>query len=136
MPCEPTSHPTGSRTFSAFTSGRQARRPDSAVAPGASSSARSTLWPRLSLFRPGVPDPLERLLAAEQFDALEEAGCDLRAGDRDANRLERLARFQLEPLGEAAEVGLDRLGRERIGFRENSRRLHEDLTVEKGSVWL
>ena len=40
--------------------------------------------------------PRERLVAAEQLDALEQAGRDRRAGDRDADRLERLPRLLAE----------------------------------------
>jgi len=47
-------------------------------------------------------EPPQRLVLAEQLEALEQARRDLRARDRDPDRLERLARLQLEPLCERA----------------------------------
>ena len=43
------------------------------------------------------PDPRERLVAAEQLDALEQARRDRRTGDRDSDRLERLPWLLAEP---------------------------------------
>ena len=45
----------------------------------------------------------ERLVAAEQLEALEEPGRDLRAGDREPDRLERVARLLAELVGERAQ---------------------------------
>src|SRR5262245_50088447 len=81
----PSVPPTGSKPSSASTCGRRLRPRASAAAPGGSSSGRSTRWRRLDRSRPRVLDPLQRPLAAEELDALEEAGRDLRAGDRDAD---------------------------------------------------
>src|SRR5204863_3577529 len=62
----------------------------------------------------GRAEARERLLAAEQLDALEQAGRDGGAGDGDADRLEALPRLQAEPLEHLSERRLDRLGRERL----------------------
>ena len=66
----------------------------------------------------GGAQPSECRLAAEQLDALEQPGRHRRARDRDADRLESLARLQAEPLDDAAERRLDRLGRERLQLGE------------------
>ena len=68
--------------------------------------------PRLAEFQRAL-DPLataaaaaaearERLLLAEQLEALEQTRRDRRAGQGETNRLKRLARLQPEPLGQLA----------------------------------
>ena len=85
-----------------------------AAARGSSSSGRSTRSRRLSRCGRRAPEPRERLVPAEQLEALVQPRRDLRAGDGDADRLERLARLQAEPLAELLQRGLDRLGVERL----------------------
>src|SRR5262249_6053530 len=73
-----------------------------------SADCSSTVRGELRRGDQSVPDPGQRLLAAEQLDALEQAGRDGRTGDRDADWLERLPRLLADSIGEVAERLLDR----------------------------
>ncbi len=64
-----------------------------------------------------VVDPRERLVATERDDGLEDPRRDRAAADRQAHRLEDLARLDLEPLDDAAQRRLDALDVERIERR-------------------
>ena len=65
-------------------------------------------------------------------------GRDLRAGDRDADRLERLPRLQAEPVRGRSQRLLDRLRFERLehGQRLVGRREHRPAALEIGRVGL
>src|SRR4051812_16663698 len=52
-------------------------------------------------------DPLERGIAAQQCDRLEDARRDRGAGDRDPDRLVELARFHVELLDQRGQCALD-----------------------------
>src|SRR5581483_2426868 len=54
------------------------------------------------------------LVAAEQLDALEQPGADVRARDRDTDRLEGVAGLEAVALGKPAKRGFDVLGVKRL----------------------
>src|SRR5712691_8612141 len=66
----------------------------------------------------GNTEAPQRLVLAEQLDALEEPRRHLRTGDRDSDRLEGLARRELESFGESAERRLDLLRGKRLNALE------------------
>ena len=70
-------------------------------ARGRRSSGPSTRSRRLGRCASRAPDPLERGLATEQLEALEQPGRDRRARDGDPDRLERLPRLEAELVGGA-----------------------------------
>src|ERR1041384_5972488 len=73
------------------------RRRSFAAGRGCISNGHSTLWRGLSRCGgSGSTKAPERLLFPEELNALEEPGRDLRSRDGDADRLERLARGELE----------------------------------------
>src|SRR3954469_21861180 len=63
-------------------------------------------------------DAPQRLVATEHFEGLEDARGDRRAGQRDADRLEDVARLDVALLDELAQHGLDSVDREGLDGRE------------------
>jgi len=97
---------------------------------GSDSSGRSTRCPRPSRSGSGGAEPLERALLAEELEALEQPRRHLRARDGEPDRRERVARLQIQLLGELTERRLDRLGGERLDLAERSLGLLDERRVE------
>src|SRR6266550_5473581 len=114
------------------------RRPSSDAAPGSRFSVRWTRWPSgLGRCAGGSSgETPQRLVLPQQFQALEQTRRDLRAGHRNANRLERLARRELEPLGQGTEGCLDLRSGKRLDALELVMRGGHDWRTAVQQRWI